>query len=154
MKVSELIAALSHFDPNLDVVNAAWDSYEPNDLTHVGASLVFDREKPAIVKEPLSPGAIISRSVMTEAGDKPSPPLEVTRTDPDAFRVPSGGGVAIPVQRGPFKEGALVCLKIGGPLMAVEDIRSDGIVGTVWIVDGEVHRDGFHPAHLFELVLA
>lgn len=48
----------------------------------------------------------------------------------------------------PFPEGTLVCLKTGGPLMTVESISTSEIVSTVWIVDGVVHRDGFHPAHL------
>jgi uncharacterized protein YodC (DUF2158 family) len=51
-------------------------------------------------------------------------------------------------QRGPFAEGTLVCLKTGGPLMTVEDIRFDGFVGTVWFQDGICHRDSFHPVHL------
>lgn len=46
-----------------------------------------------------------------------------------------------------FPEGTLVCLKTGGSLMTVEAVRKD-LVATVWMVDGTVHRDAFHPAHL------
>lgn len=51
-------------------------------------------------------------------------------------------------QLGPFPEGTLVCLKTGGPLMTVEDTRTDGNVATVWFTDGICHRDAFHPLHL------
>ena len=50
--------------------------------------------------------------------------------------------------RPPLPEGTLVCLKTGGPLMTVEQVRHDRIVATVWMVDGVVHRDGFAREHL------
>lgn len=58
-----------------------------------------------------------------------------------------------PPVRGPLPEGTLVCLKTGGPLMTVEDIRGDGVVATVWFMDGKCHRDGFHPEHLNAFIL-
>lgn len=136
MKVSDLIAALSHYDSNLYVVNKDWEPYETNNLSHVGNCVVLDHRERGYVAGSASLG------VMTEDGDKPSPPLKLGMTN------------LIPQQRGPFDEGTLVCLKTGGPLMTVEDVRSDGCVGTVWFSDGEVHRDGFHPSHLNVLMLA
>ena len=53
-----------------------------------------------------------------------------------------------------FPEGMLVCLKTGGPLMTVENIRDDGIVATVWFLNGVVCRDAFHPQHLNAFVPA
>lgn len=44
-----------------------------------------------------------------------------------------------------LKEGLLVCLKTGGPLMMVEDTRSEvDVLSTVWFVDGKCYRDAFH----------
>lgn len=45
-------------------------------------------------------------------------------------------------------DGAFVCAKSGGPLMTVEDLRSDGIVAVVWFVDGQCHRDVLHRDNL------
>lgn len=43
-----------------------------------------------------------------------------------------------------FKEGDVVSRRTGGPLMTVEDSRSDDLVATVWFdVDGHVCRDCF-----------
>ena len=58
-----------------------------------------------------------------EADDKLSPPLRL-------------------------KGGSLVCAKTGGPLMTIEDIRSDGIAAVVWFNDGKCYRDAIHPDSL------
>lgn len=55
-------------------------------------------------------------------------------------------------QRGPFPEGTAVSLKHGGPLMTVEDFRTDGMVATVWFADGQPRRDAFHPDSLIAWV--
>lgn len=48
-----------------------------------------------------------------------------------------------------FVEGDVVSRKIGGPLMTVEDVRSDEFVSVVWFdVDGRVQRDAFDPVTL------
>lgn len=62
MTVSELITALSHYDPNVSVVNSAGDSYQSNDLALIGASLVFDRDKP--VRDPN--GLVLTRDLPGE----------------------------------------------------------------------------------------
>lgn len=49
-----------------------------------------------------------------------------------------------------FKEGDVVSLQTGGPLMTVEDIRQDNIVATVWFDRGRVRRDCFEPVHLWK----
>ncbi len=69
---------------------------------------------------------------------------------PTGVRVPDIEELLASVNRAVmFPEGALVCLNTGGALMTVEDIRSDGIVATVWFDEhGVLHRDGFRPAHL------
>lgn len=42
-----------------------------------------------------------------------------------------------------FKEGSLVSLNSGGPLMTVDRIWDSGIISTIWFVNDEIHRDGF-----------
>lgn len=43
-----------------------------------------------------------------------------------------------------FVEGDVVSRKTGGPLMTVEDLRSDELVAVVWFdAHGHVHRDCF-----------
>lgn len=44
----------------------------------------------------------------------------------------------------PFKEGDIVRLKAGSPLLTVEMPSNDGCVGIVWFVGGVVHRDRLH----------
>lgn len=44
----------------------------------------------------------------------------------------------------PFKEGSIVALNSGGPLMTIELFDDGGeIVRTVWFVNADLHRDGF-----------
>lgn len=53
-----------------------------------------------------------------------------------------------------FKEGDVVSCKAGGPLMTVEDIRSDEFVAAVWFdLEGILHRDCFHPDALQKWLL-
>ena len=47
-----------------------------------------------------------------------------------------------------FHEGNVVSLAVGGPLMTVEIVRTDGLVSTVWMTDGKVNRDSFDPSAL------
>ena len=43
-----------------------------------------------------------------------------------------------------FREGDVVSRKIGGPLMTVEEIRSDELVSVCWFdLEGHVQRDAF-----------
>ena len=42
-----------------------------------------------------------------------------------------------------FKDGDAVTHITGGPLMTVEDIRTDDLVSVVWFTAGELHRDAF-----------
>lgn len=49
----------------------------------------------------------------------------------------------------PFKEGMLVQLRSGGPLMTVEDIRHDFYIATAWFEDATLHRDAFAPEDLY-----
>lgn len=42
-----------------------------------------------------------------------------------------------------FKDGDVVNLITGGPLMTVELTRDDGFIPAVWFVNGELHRDCF-----------
>lgn len=48
-----------------------------------------------------------------------------------------------------FKEGDVVSRITGGPLMTVEETRTDQFVATVWFdINGVVHRDCFAPVTL------
>jgi len=47
-----------------------------------------------------------------------------------------------------FKDGDVVSLLSGGPLMTVEMTREDGFIPAIWFVEGVVHRDCFDPAML------
>lgn len=54
-----------------------------------------------------------------------------------------------------FAEGDVVSRKIGGPLMTVEDSRSDSFIAVVWFdIEGRVQRDSFAPTtlHKWQLV--
>lgn len=42
-----------------------------------------------------------------------------------------------------FKEGSIVALNTGGPLMTVELINDDKLISTVWFVNADLHRDAF-----------
>lgn len=43
-----------------------------------------------------------------------------------------------------FREGDVVGHKVGGPLMTVEETRSDDLVAVVWFdVEGHLQRDAF-----------
>lgn len=54
-----------------------------------------------------------------------------------------------------FQEGDVVSRKIGGPLMTVEDRRSDEFVSVVWFdLEGHVNRDAFAPDTLQKWILA
>lgn len=54
-----------------------------------------------------------------------------------------------------FKEGDVVSRIIGGPLMTVEDTRTDEFVATIWFDgDGHVHRDCFAASTLQKWVRA
>lgn len=46
------------------------------------------------------------------------------------------------------KEGSLVLLNSGGPLMTVNNIWSNGVIDTIWFVDDTIHKDGFLPSQL------
>lgn len=41
-----------------------------------------------------------------------------------------------------YKEGSIVALNSGGPLMTVEMIE-DTYINTVWFVNADLHRDAF-----------
>jgi uncharacterized protein YodC (DUF2158 family) len=47
-----------------------------------------------------------------------------------------------------FKDGDIVNLVSGGPLMTVEMTRTDGVIPAVWFEGGELHRDCFDPSML------
>lgn len=50
-----------------------------------------------------------------------------------------------------FSEGDVVTRKTGGPMMTVEEIRSDYLVAVVWFdADDHVHRDCFAPNTLLK----
>lgn len=54
-----------------------------------------------------------------------------------------------------FKEDDVVSRQIGGPLMTVEDIRSDALVACVWMdLEAHVQRDVFAPNTLWKWVRA
>lgn len=42
-----------------------------------------------------------------------------------------------------FKEGSLVCMKSGGPLMTVEIITPDQVIHAVWFADLEISQGLF-----------
>ena|ERR1700740_1688890 len=166
MTVGELIAALSHYDPSLRVVNAKWESYQLEDLARVGNALMFDHSKePKLMSRDMSepvlernlpgedtksnPGPVPSKrhellqgpepvGVMTEAGEQPPPPLKLKEVGTPLERKD-------PSADQPFPNGVLVCLKSGGPIMTVEGVGPDGMVAAVWFVDGQCHRDAFYP---------
>ena len=51
-----------------------------------------------------------------------------------------------------MKEGNLVVIKTGGMLMTVERVRGDGkSIECVWFVNGDLHRDNFHPDTLMKV---
>ena len=48
-----------------------------------------------------------------------------------------------------FREGMLVALRSGGPLMTVQNVRLDRNISTVWFDSGALYRDTFAPEDLY-----